>query len=102
VEAVGKEDELAATKAVKRIPTHITNIFHCANFAAHGQDIRFRLDKLREAMQRDMLLIKNAESMLEQMLDDPHFWDVEFLAKMVDDPDYNFMVVSKAKELLNE
>jgi hypothetical protein len=50
VEAVGKEDELAATKAVKRIPTHITNIFHCANFAAHGQDIRFRLDKLREAI----------------------------------------------------
>jgi predicted ArsR family transcriptional regulator len=102
ISAVGDEDGMAAVKAMKRLPAHVVNLFIAANHAHHGQDVEFRLDRLREALQRDMLLIKNAESMIEQILTEPRFWEPEYLAKMVDDPDYNFVALTQAKELLEE
>jgi predicted transcriptional regulator len=102
IEGVGREDGLRSVEAAKRIPAHVTNLMYAANLASHGQDVNFRLDNIREALQRDMLYLKNAMSMLEQILDEPRFWEPEYLAKMADDPDYNFMAVSKAKELLDQ
>lgn len=96
LEAVGKEMEMQATQAVMRMPRHIANLMIAANFASHGQDVNFRLDRIRAAMQKDMLFIKNNLSLYEQILSEPRFWDPNYIADMTKDQDYNYLEVQKA------
>lgn len=102
LEALGSEDKMQAFKAVARIPTHVANLLFTATLASHGQDVRFRLDSIREAMQKDMLFIKNAANMLEQILNEARFWEPQYLAEMTDDPDYDYVSLQRAKDMIDK
>lgn len=98
IEAVGKEAEMQVSQAVMRLPRHIVNLMVTANFASHGQDVGFRLDRIRAAMQKDLLFIRNTMSLYEQILSEPRFWDQAYIGEMTKDQDYDFLQVQKAAD----
>lgn len=102
LEAVGHEQSMKSTQAACRLPKHVVDLMITANFAAHGQDVSFRLDRIREALQKDYLYLKNAASIYEQLLKEPRFWATKALAEMTDDADYNYQVVQQAYDFLEQ
>lgn len=96
--AVGNEDDMMSVLAAKNLPRHVVQLLIAANFASHGQDVGFRLERVREQMQKDFLYLKNAAHLYEQILKEPRFWDNKFLSEMTQDPDYNYVVIQRASD----
>lgn len=96
--AVGNENDLQAVRAVKEMPEIIARLMEVANKASHGFAVGNSLEQIRENIQENFLILKNASSVYEQILNDPRFWTPKYLAEFVDDADYSYIDIQKANE----
>lgn len=95
---VGREDQMTGVYATKRLPKHVVTILHLANQASHGFPVGKDLEKLRAEIQEDYLKTKNVANIYEQILEDVTIWTPKYLKEFVDDPDYHYPDIVKAKE----
>lgn len=98
LEATGREERLASTKAAMRLLHHVSTLMFLAIQAEQGHDISKALDKVRNQMTKDRLLLSNALKMYEQITKEPRFWHPDELAKMLKDPDFNYHQVMEARQ----
>lgn len=97
IEATGQEDGMRAVRAAKNIVRHTVDLMAAAISAANGADVNFVLNTIRKDMQDDMLYLRNTQSLYEQILKEPRFWNPKFLADFVDDADFNAHAVLQAQ-----
>lgn len=97
IEATGQEDGMRAVRAAKNIVRHTVDLMAAAISAANGADVNFVLNTIRKDMQDDMLYLKNTQSLYEQILKEPRFWNPKFLADFVEDSDFNAHAVLLAQ-----
>lgn len=102
LEATGKEHKIMSTKAAMRLIHHVSNLMRLAVQADHGQNINTDLDKIKERMSRDMLILQNSVKVYQQIIQDPRFWEHNTLAKMVSDPDFNTQQILEAWEYFRD
>lgn len=98
ISAVGQEDQMSGTKAVSNVPGHIATLLYYAALIKNGMLMHDQLTELRNALQRDYVVINNSMQVIRQLLESPDWWDPKKLRHMPDDEDYNFYAVKTAYE----
>lgn len=104
---VGRERSINSSLAAGNIVKHVTRLMDTANYASHGMDVKEKLDRIRDDMQRDFIYLKNVSGFYEQILNEASFWSQKHLADMVKDDDFIYADVARAvdyfeKEAENE
>lgn len=93
---VGREQELASVQANMRVPGNVAQLLYIAMLCNKGMDQTEELYALRKEMQRDYVLLNSAMQYVNQILQNPEWWDQKYLKNMPLDKDYHFPDIREA------